>query len=293
MKKCFFISPIGDEESEARKHSDFVKKYIVEPVCKKYDYEVIRADEENTINKIDEDVLRHLDNDDLAIADLTGANPNVYYEAGYRTAKGLPIIYIAEKGTSLPFDVGRIRTQFFGKRADEVEDAEKRISKVIAELPDTLVCSGQESIKETKTQIDVDLISIYKMFLSVDSAYQYIFRFDICNLSEYDLFVKDIFVWQNGIRFPFEKESENVKYVETKEKGEVKKSKDYYSDDIPFKVPAKGIFRGNFYLYDVTSELNIEIGEKITLELRMIDSIYEHEYTIYKVKSWEKYKDIL
>lgn len=289
MKKCFFISPIGDAESEARKHSDFVKKYIVEPACKKYDYEVIRADEENTINKIDEDVFRHLDNDDLAIADLTGANPNVYYEAGYRTAKGLPIIYIAERGTLLPFDVGHIRTQFFGKRADEAEDAKKRISKVIAELPDTPVCSG----KEAKAQIDVNLIGVYKMFIEEDSVHQYIFRFDICNLSESVIFIKDILIRQNGAEYSFEKEMQNIMTVETSQNNIAKKTTDYYSSSIPVKISAKDIYRGSFYFFDKADEFNIETGTKFALEMRLTDTTYEREFTVGKVKHWDDYKDIL
>ena len=33
MKKCFVVSPIGDEGSEIRKRADQMFKYIIAPVC--------------------------------------------------------------------------------------------------------------------------------------------------------------------------------------------------------------------------------------------------------------------
>ena len=33
MKKCFVVSPIGEEGSEIRKRADQVYKYIISPVC--------------------------------------------------------------------------------------------------------------------------------------------------------------------------------------------------------------------------------------------------------------------
>lgn len=101
-KKCFLICPIGDEGSDIRRHSDDVHTGLIDPVCDKFDIDVIRSDLEKTANHIDDDMFNHLGNDDLAIADFTGLNPNVFYEAGYRYAKGLPIIHIAEKKLRYP-----------------------------------------------------------------------------------------------------------------------------------------------------------------------------------------------
>lgn len=144
MPKCFLICPIGEEGTETRRISDIVLNYIVSPVCKEYGYEVIRSDTEFTVNSINDDIFSHLDNDELAIADLTGHNPNVFYEAGYRKAKGLPLIHIAKEGTVLPFDIKAIRTYFYGIEADKVEKAKEALRKVIegisnnGEIPDMM-----------------------------------------------------------------------------------------------------------------------------------------------------------
>lgn len=136
MKACFLICPIGEKESDIRKHSDMVMKHLISPVCDSKGYELIRGDRINSTNKIDDDIIKHLEEDELSIADLTGCNPNVFYEAGYRTAKGKIIIYIAEEGTTTPFDINHIRTIFYDlKNLDSVEDFKNRLSKTIESLP--------------------------------------------------------------------------------------------------------------------------------------------------------------
>lgn len=134
-KKCFFICPIGAADSEIRNRSDNVMKHLLIPVCSEEGYEVIRADKINSANKISADIVNHLQNDELAIADLTGLNANVFYEIGYRRAKNLPIIHIAETGTQLPFDTIDDRTQFYDLTdLDMVYDFKQRLVKVIESL---------------------------------------------------------------------------------------------------------------------------------------------------------------
>ncbi len=133
-KKCFLICPIGEAGSEIRRISDIVLKYIVTPACQEFDYDVIRSDTEFTVNSINEDIFNHLDNDELAIADLTGLNPNVFYEAGYRKSKGLPLIHIAREGTALPFDIKTIRTYFYDIDIDKVNSAKNTLIKVIGNI---------------------------------------------------------------------------------------------------------------------------------------------------------------
>lgn len=135
-KKCFLICPIGSEDSDIRKRSDKVMKYLLSPVCSQKGYEVIRSDLIVSVNRISSDIINHLENDDLAIADLTGCNPNVFYEIGYRKAKGMPTIHIAEKGTDLPFDTIDDRAIFFD--ITDIESAEKfkeLLSKTIDNIP--------------------------------------------------------------------------------------------------------------------------------------------------------------
>jgi hypothetical protein len=49
----------------------------------------------------------------LVIADLTGANPNVYLEVGYAWGRGVDTVLIAAEGSELKFDVRTQRCLLF------------------------------------------------------------------------------------------------------------------------------------------------------------------------------------
>ena len=99
---CFLIMPFGSE-------FDFVLKTVKETV-ESFHFQYDRADESfvsgTVVDKIREQIARA----DLIIADLTGKNPNVYYEVGYAAALNKKVIQIAQSVNDLPFDVRHLRT---------------------------------------------------------------------------------------------------------------------------------------------------------------------------------------
>jgi hypothetical protein len=102
--KCFVIGPIGEAGSEIRAAADDFMKYIVLPVVSKKGCEYdapIRADSMNEPGRITSQIIKLLMDADLVIADLTGNNPNVYYELCLRHALGKPVIHMASDGTKL------------------------------------------------------------------------------------------------------------------------------------------------------------------------------------------------
>ncbi len=110
MKTCFVVCPIGKEDSAERKRSDTVLQYFIKPVCESLGFNVVRVDELNTVDNIDSTVIKYLNESELVIADMTGHNPNAFYEFGYRQALRLPLIPIIEEGEKIPFDVTTLRT---------------------------------------------------------------------------------------------------------------------------------------------------------------------------------------
>jgi len=107
-KRCFVLAPIGEEGSAERRHSDAVLDMLLRPVLLELGYEAFRGDESHG-SVIIEAILQDLATVDLAIADLTFANPNVMFELGVRLAWCLPVIVIAHKRTKLPFDARHFR----------------------------------------------------------------------------------------------------------------------------------------------------------------------------------------
>ena len=83
-KKCFVVCPIGADESDVRKNSDSLLKHIIKPICESCEFEVVRVDQINKSDSITNTILESLETNELVIVDVTGHNPNVFYEMGYR-----------------------------------------------------------------------------------------------------------------------------------------------------------------------------------------------------------------
>lgn len=109
-KTCFVISPIGSADSVERKHANLMLSALIEPALAELDLEVIRADGISKPGLITGQVIDHIAKSALVIADLSFANPNVYYELALRHAVRKPVVQIIRTGDKLPFDVGQYRT---------------------------------------------------------------------------------------------------------------------------------------------------------------------------------------
>lgn len=111
-KVCFVITPIGDNNSDIRRHIDGIIDQAIEPALgEKYEIEV--AHRKYEIGSINDRVVKSVFEADLVIANLTSLNPNVMYELAIRYSFGKPAIVIAEERTKLPFDVIDENTIFY------------------------------------------------------------------------------------------------------------------------------------------------------------------------------------
>ncbi|MBZ4187438.1 hypothetical protein [Niabella beijingensis] len=107
---CFYITPIGEENSEQRKHSDLFLEAIVEPALKQLNLEVKRADHIDKPGTITKQIIEYISKAKLVIADLSYHNPNVFYELALRHAFRLPTVQIIRKVDRIPFDLNQTRT---------------------------------------------------------------------------------------------------------------------------------------------------------------------------------------
>ncbi len=107
---CFYITPIGDEGSEHRKHSDLFLGSIVEPALEQFGLQVIRADAIDKPGVITRQIIDYLLRARLVIADLSYHNPNVFYELAIRHAARLPVVQIIRAADRIPFDLNQVRT---------------------------------------------------------------------------------------------------------------------------------------------------------------------------------------
>jgi len=111
--ECFFIAPIGEDGSEERHRSDGVLEFIVARAAQELGLQAVRADQLAEPGQITLQVIEHVLGAKAAVADLTGRNPNVYYELAIRHTAKLPTVLICEQDENLPFDIAQMRTVFF------------------------------------------------------------------------------------------------------------------------------------------------------------------------------------
>jgi len=136
-KRCFVISPIGPESSEIRAHADDVFTHIIEHVLKPLDYLVERGDRIEEIGSIIGQFIRRIAEAQLVIADLTGANQNVFYELGVSHALRKATILLMRTGDKVPFDIGDQRIIEYTLNIRDAEQSRKRLADQVKRCEET------------------------------------------------------------------------------------------------------------------------------------------------------------
>jgi hypothetical protein len=130
-KCCFVVSQIGGDDSPQRIHADWFLEAIVAPVFAELDgFKVERADKLSHPGLIDAQVIQRLLTAEIVVADLTGLNPNVFYEIGIRHMAQRPIIHMHEIGQTIPFDVSLYRSIPYSRlRPRDLQQARNSLSQ--------------------------------------------------------------------------------------------------------------------------------------------------------------------
>src|SRR5215813_14929659 len=110
---CFVLMPFGEKPDATglKINFDAVYRDLIAPAIGAAKLDPVRADEEVVGGIIHKPMFERLILCEYAVADLTTANANVFYELGVRHAlkpySTVPIF--AEGGSQLPFDVAPLR----------------------------------------------------------------------------------------------------------------------------------------------------------------------------------------
>ena len=122
---CFILMPFGVKANTDGSMINFDRVYgdLIAPAVREAELEPIRADQEVTGGIIHKPMFERLILCPFAVADLTTANANVYYELGVRHAfRPFSTVQIIAEGNRLPFDVQMLRTIPYKLGADGVPD---------------------------------------------------------------------------------------------------------------------------------------------------------------------------
>ncbi len=135
---CFVLMPFGRKPDGTGRQIDFDAVYdrIIAPAVLAADMDVIRADQEQVGGTIHKPMFERLMLCDYAVADVTGANPNVYYELGIRHAlRPRSTVIVFAEGTALPFDVASQRgTPYRMDASGGLTDVDGDVERIAARL---------------------------------------------------------------------------------------------------------------------------------------------------------------
>jgi hypothetical protein len=109
---AFVLMPFEDD-------FDVVHRELIAPALSEVGYDVKRADSVIDQRSVLSDIVLGIDHADLVVADLTGLNPNVFYELGIAHGLGIPTVLITQVLDELPFDLRTYRVSEYSTRFDE------------------------------------------------------------------------------------------------------------------------------------------------------------------------------
>ncbi len=170
---CFVLMPFGKKPAAEGRLVDFDAVYdqLIQPAIVAAGLEPLRADEEMTGGVIHKPMYERLILCEYAIADLTTANANVFYELGLRHAirPASTVLLFAQGLGQLPFDVGPLRAVPYTLGQDGKPSANSRdVNSLTAKLRDARqmmidspvfqLVEGFPDIKRLKTDVFRDRV---------------------------------------------------------------------------------------------------------------------------------------
>ena len=127
MLTAFVLMPFDDDFNDV--YAEFLT-----PILAEQGFEVQRADDIETESQqnILRDIVRGIATSDLIVADLTGANPNVFYELGIAHALRKQTILITQSIDDVPFDLRSYRLLEYSTHFVRIRDARERLSTLVS-----------------------------------------------------------------------------------------------------------------------------------------------------------------
>src|SRR5580704_17307639 len=175
---CFVLMPFGKRPDVSGTTVDFDAVYrdLIAAAVREAGLDPIRADEEMTGGIIHKPMFERLIFCKFAVADLTTANANVFYELGLRHAvrPWTTVLIFSKRGSQLPFDVAPLRAMPYSLGLDgvpvDVLDTKEALRKRLVEAREAAsqvpatdsplyqLVDGYPNVDHTKTDIFRDQV---------------------------------------------------------------------------------------------------------------------------------------
>ncbi len=148
--KAFVLMPFDAE-------LDAVYRSFISKCVSAAGFEVFRADDLLNQQNILNDIVESIAESDLIIADLTGSNPNVYYELGIAHTLDKPTVLLAQDLDEVPFDLQSHRVITYGTHFEEMARAQEELSRLVSQAIEGTLKFGSPvsdaKVTPTKSQL--------------------------------------------------------------------------------------------------------------------------------------------
>jgi hypothetical protein len=158
-RTCFVIMPFGYP-------SDRYYGNVFAPAVSAAGLEPIRADSLFRSTSIIGDIWRLTQEAAVLIADLSGKNPNVFYELGLAHAIGKPVILVSSSIEDIPFDLRSLRVLVYDKDNEAWG----------AELRERIVSSLRETLEDLPSAVPLPFVELRPVNRPIEDPVEYEFR---------------------------------------------------------------------------------------------------------------------
>lgn len=121
--------PLGFVVMDFSGQYDALYRDVLHPVAQHANATLRRADDIKGPGIILQDIVKDIAESSFVVAEVSPANPNVFYELGYAHALKKPTVLLVKRGEKLPFDIAGYRVIFYEDSIAGKAEVEKEFRK--------------------------------------------------------------------------------------------------------------------------------------------------------------------
>lgn len=140
MKQAFMVMPFSDDiVRQAYEH-------CIKPIFKEKGIEIRKADEIFSTNPVYDDIVQEIQRAQIIVVDISGKNPNVFYELGiaHTLKQNQTIILTHDEYKGMPFDIAHFRIIHY----DNTIEGSTRLKDTISHTIDFIMTDYNTLYKE-------------------------------------------------------------------------------------------------------------------------------------------------
>jgi len=104
-KLVFVLTPFNEQFND--------QFYAIKDTIEEFGFTCSRGDEQNLSSNILPYIISQIKKSRVVVANISGRNPNVFYELGLAHALGKPVVIVSEALENIPFDISGTRILAF------------------------------------------------------------------------------------------------------------------------------------------------------------------------------------